>query len=239
MSRLNLDIKRLYNGKMSRGFIFSTGEFYHLYNRGNDKRTIFCDKKDYERFLSLLYLCNSDVSLHRSNYFNLSLNEILELDRGEGIVDIGAYCLMPNHFHILVHEKKEGGISIFMQKVSTAYTMYFNNKYERSGSLFEGRFRAKHISGNNHLKYLYSYIHLNPIKIRDAHWKERDLPEISKYKQFLYSYNYSSYIDYVNNSRLERYILSKTAFPEYFGASKDFDEFINDWLGLKNVKVEP
>ncbi len=80
--------------------------------------------------------------------------EFLSLPRGNQLVSIGAYCLMSNHLHLLLREEEESGISLFMQKVSTAYTMYFNRKYKRTGSLFAGRFKAQHAGNDNYLKYL-------------------------------------------------------------------------------------
>ena len=111
---------------------FATGEYYHLYNRGNSKQKIFLDDEDYNHFVKLLYLCNSVRSI---TYRDVTKN-VYDFDREETLVFIGAYCLMPNHFHILVKEKSEKGISKFMQKISTAYSMYFNNKYKRTGGLF-------------------------------------------------------------------------------------------------------
>ena len=117
---------------MSRKIIFSLGENYHIYNRGNDKRVTFQNKTDYDRFIALLYLCNSVKNIRLSDYPKVKLEKLLDIKRGETIVDIGAYCLMPNHFHLLIHEKTENGISKFMQKLLTAYTMYFNKKNERT-----------------------------------------------------------------------------------------------------------
>ena len=113
---------------------FEIDEYYHLYNRGTEKRIIFLDEQDYKHFLFLMYICNTQKSI--------VLREIDELfDRGEAIIEIGAYCLMPNHFHILVREKIENGISTYMRKLLTAYSMYFNKKYKRSGKLYEGVFK--------------------------------------------------------------------------------------------------
>jgi len=140
------------------------GEFYHLYNRGTDKRVIFLDNQDYHRFLFLMYICNTLKSIELRN-----IGE--NFDRGETIIDIGAYCLMPNHFHILVHEKEEGGISKYMLKLMTSYSMYFNKKYKRTGKLYEGVFKSTHAGSDRYLKYLYSYIHLNPAKLIDKNWK--------------------------------------------------------------------
>ncbi|KKT19003.1 MAG: Transposase, partial [Parcubacteria group bacterium GW2011_GWB1_43_8] len=90
---------------MSRKTTFSLGENYHIYNRGNDKRVTFQNKTDYDRFIALLYLCNSVKNIRLSDYPKVKLEKLLDIKRGETIVDIGAYCLMPNHFHLLIHEK--------------------------------------------------------------------------------------------------------------------------------------
>src|SRR3989338_8322180 len=160
---------------MSRNLEFSIDEYYHLYNRGVEKRVIFEDKNDYSRFVGLLYACNSEVSfnareLNKGETFAETV--LREADREEPLVSIGAYSLMPNHFHLLVKEIKEGGISAFMQKLSTAYTMYFNKKRSRSGVLFQGVFKSQHINSDEYLKYLFSYIHLNPIKLVESGWKD-------------------------------------------------------------------
>lgn len=130
-----------------------TNSYYHIYNRGTEKRKIFTGEKDYSRFLASLFLCNSqkpaDLKLQGS-----TLYELLQNDRGETLVDICAYCLMPNHFHLLLYEKNEGGISKFMQKLQTAYTMYFNKKNERSGALFQGTYKLSLADTDNYLKYL-------------------------------------------------------------------------------------
>lgn len=222
---------------------FAPREYYHIYNRGTEKRLIFLDEVDYVRFLSLLYLCNSSLPVHRSDYINASLNTLLALPRGESIVDIGAYCLMPNHFHFLLHECTEGGISTFMQKISTAYIMYFNKRYERSGSLFQGRFRAEHLDTDNYLKYMFAYIHLNPIGIIDKGWKKHQIHNKIKAKEYLNSYRFSSYLDYTgeNLRNPEGKILNREAFPEYFKTPNDFESFLEDWISLAvdNVKVQP
>src|SRR3989344_7978889 len=131
---------------MLRKISFAPEEFYHLYNRGVDKRNIFTCVNDYNRFVTLLYLCNNTkpTSIEHELRSGRVFTELLNTERGKLLVDIGAYCLMPNHFHILIREKDNNGISTFMKKLSTAYSMYFNNKYKRSGALFEGRFKAQH-----------------------------------------------------------------------------------------------
>jgi putative transposase len=222
---------------MTRPFEFAHGEYYHIYNRGTDKRKIFLDNHDRERFISLLFLCNSGIPLHRSDRGDTSLQKILETPRETTLVDIGAYCLMPNHFHILVHEQTEGGISLFMQKLATAYTMYFNKRNDRKGSLFEGTFRAKHASDDDYLKYLFAYIHLNPIGTIEDGWKTHHIKNKKKAEEFLASYPYSSYLDYARstNERPEGVIINKLAFPEYFEKATDFKDYVNDWMTNEEI----
>lgn len=213
---------------MERKFEFSIGEFYHIYNRGNNKTPIFLSNTDYKRFTKLLFLCNSDQPVVTKTVQGRTLDKI---QRGEAIVEIGAYCLMPNHFHILLKEKIENGISLFMQKLSTAYSMYFNKVNERSGGLFEGKFKATHVDSDEYLKYLFAYIHLNPVKMIDPGWKENGIADRVKAKEYLAKYGFSSYLDYASDQKREEgLIFNKSAFPEYFVGFKEFDDLINEWL---------
>lgn len=201
---------------------FAHGEFYHLYNRGNDKRTIFLDEKDYEHFLYLMYIFNTSI--------NIELRNIDEnFDRGETIVDIGAYCLMPNHFHILISEKIDGGISKYMLKLMTGYSMYFNKKYERTGKLYEGVFKSTHIDNDRYLKYLYSYIHLNPAKLIDKKWKENKSRNSTGLLMYVYSYPYSSLKEYLHKNFL---ILNPKEFPVYFNKLADHKSELFEWLSF-------
>ncbi len=221
---------------MQRKIEFSIGEYYHIYNRGTEKRAIFIESKDYKRFKILLYLCNSSepVDMHSVFRSGSTIPGIFKKDRGDTLVDIGAYCLMPNHFHILIREKIENGISKFTKKLLTAYSMYFNNKNTRKGTLFEGSFQAKHVDSDIYLKYLFAYIHLNPVKLIDSDWKEKGIKNIEEAKEHLNGYQFSSFLDYKNISRLEEKIINKKSFPEYFCTQKDFNSFINEWLILKS-----
>ena len=159
----------VYTLLMARGFEFAIDEFYHGYNRGNDKRAIFLDDDDKERFQKLLYLCNGTKALDfRAIPHGLSA---YEHEVGEPLVAIGVYSLMSNHLHLLMKEIIVNGISIFMQKLGTAHTMFFNKKYDRSGSLFQGPFKAKHINNDRYLKYIYAYIHLNQVDLIEPGWK--------------------------------------------------------------------
>ena len=201
---------------------FAPGEFYHLYNRGTEKRIIFKDKRDYAHFLFLMYICNTTKSIELRNVGE-------NFDRGETIVDIGVYCLMPNHFHFLVREKTENGISKYMLKLMTAYTMYFNKKHNRIGKLYEGTFKSIHSDKDTYLKYLYSYIHLNPAKIINSNWKkdkERDTKTLLKY---IFDYPYSSIKEYIDKNFR---IINPSPFPAYFEKITDHKKELFEWLSL-------
>lgn len=205
---------------------FAQDEYYHLYNRGNSKQKIFLDKGDYLHFLKLLYLCNS-----KRNFVTRDILEnAYDFDRIDTFVYIGAFCLMPNHFHILIKEKEEGGISKFMQKLSTAYAMYFNTVNKRTGSLFEGKFKAEHLDTDKYLKYIFSYIHLNPMKLIDKDWKENGIKNIKETKKYLANYKYSSYGEYMGEQRFQSKILSREKFPNYFPDKNKFENEIIDWI---------
>lgn len=216
---------------MRRQTSFLVGEFYHIYNRGTDKRIIFTSEHDHRRFILLLYLCNSVVPVNISVFLEkgLSFLELFGVERGDTLVDIGAFCLMPNHFHLLLHEKTENGISQFMKKLLTAYSMYFNAKYDRKGSLFEGPFKEKHIDVDEYLNWVFSYIHLNPIKLIDSNWKENGISDSVSAKNFMKDYKYSSYYDYFIDNRPESTILNKNAFPENFSQLNDFEDIVSEF----------
>lgn len=213
----------------TRNLKFSVDEYYHVYNRGTDKREIFLEDKDRDRFIKLLFIGNCSKAI---NFRDIPKGlPFAEFERGETLIDIGAYVLMPNHFHILIREKVEGGLSIFMNKILTSYSMYFNKKYKRTGRLFEGSFKAKHIDQDEYLKYLFAYIHLNPVKIIDPEWKEKGIQDKIKAEKYLLNYEYSSYLDYLNIDRIQNKILNKESFPQYFEFNK-FSDFINEWLNF-------
>ncbi len=199
------------------------------YNRGVEKRVIFLDDADRERFVKLLYSANSDKSIYLSDYPNIAMSKI---PRGKKIVAIGTWCLMPNHFHILIKEISENGISIFMQKLLSGYSIYFNKKYYRRGTLFESKFKAKHLDTDQYLKYQYTYIHLNPIGIIDSGWKKKEIADKEKARKFLKEYKYLSYKDYVGEEREENIIINKEEFPEYFSTNVEFEDMIEEWINF-------
>src|SRR3989338_8598215 len=191
---------------------FASGEFYHIYNRGNSKQVIFHDKQDYQRFQALLYAVNTNENI----ILRLVFKDRYYFNRNKRLVSIGTYCLMSNHFHLILIQHNEGCISKFMQKLTTAYSMYYNKKYIRTGGLFEGKFKSEHLNEDRYLKYLFSYIHLNPVKLIDKKWKTNGIKNKQKILEFLKNYTYSSYLDYLGTERPEKAILNQESFPKYF-----------------------
>ncbi len=159
---------------MKRRETITKGEYYHVFNRGIEKRSIFLKKGDYERFINSLTLFNTDKP-------SWLVNDILEAGAGffptevERLVGLVAYCVNPNHFHLLLKENQENGVATFMKKVCTGYAMYFNKKNERSGILFQGRFKSVHIDSNDLLLYISAYVNCNSEihnfeKAKDYQW---------------------------------------------------------------------
>jgi REP element-mobilizing transposase RayT len=139
-----------------RNHTFAVDEYYHCYNRGTDKRVVFADKQDYNYFLESIDSYNSNEAFGK-----LRLHQKSPLE--DQIVEVVAYCLLPNHFHMVLKERVEGGISKYMQRIGISYTLYFNEKNNRSGALFQGAFKSKEIGTDQDLRQVISYVTHNNI----------------------------------------------------------------------------
>src|SRR3989344_7524884 len=199
----------------NRKISFSPNEWFHCFNRGIDRRLIFNRNEDRERFLQLLYICNSTQNIHRSDFLLRQTKEILALPRKNPIVSIGSYCLMSNHYHLLLKEIIDGGITQFMRKLGTAYTMYFNKKYERTGNLLTKPFRARHIGEDRYFQRVVDYIHCNPAELIEPGWKNGTVHNIDNLEKKLLKYRYSSFPDYNRIKRDTRAIISGDGFDVY------------------------
>ena len=217
---------------MRRDKPFVPGEIYHLYARGIEKREVFLTDFEYKRFQLSLFLANDKhgkVHMPNTLKYYTSDNHIQweaiykDYKRSDPLVDILAYTLMPNHFHLLVKERphEKSGVSEFMRKIITGYAQYFNLAHERKGPLFEGAFKSKHVDDEPYFRWLFSYIHLNPVKLIDPAWKNRTVNNISKVQDFLNTYTYSSYLDYAGAERSEKAVISPSLLPEYFSPATD------------------
>lgn len=215
---------------------FAEGEYYHVYNRGNSKQKIFLDTADYKRFQQLLFIANASKAF---TFRDAKKVDIFNFDRGEQLVNIEAYCLMPNHFHILFTPIQPDGAKKFIHKLSTAFSMYFNSRHERTGVLFEGRFKSQYADSDEYLKYLFSYIHLNPIKLIQSDWKDVGLHDPAAAMKFLEKYQYSSLPDLMHwQRRQERFILDSKIAKDYFQSYSDWFDEMNIWLTYKDTITE-
>lgn len=221
-----------------RNIQFEVGQYYHIYNRGVDKRTIFTNTSDYLRFLESLYWFN-DTKPHelrelkrcgnRGDWISVDYGDPISAHTRSEITEICAYCLMSNHFHLLLKESYEGGITKFMHKLSLGYTLYFNEKYKRSGCLFQGRFKAVAIKTDEQLKHVTRYIHLNPAELKEPKIKESRVYNKENLVKFLENYKWSSYQDFIGK-RDKNYILNKKALPKWFNSFNEYKNFTEDWI---------
>jgi len=210
---------------------FAPNEWYHCFTRGVDKRTVFEDEADFNRFTELLYLANSSETIDRGRIQHLAHANIFSVPRGDTFVSIGAYCLMGNHPHLLIRENKEGGISKFMHKVFTGYTMYFNIKRKRVGNLFVTPFRSKHINDDTYLKRVTQYIHLNPAEVFESGWKGGGAKNLRSLEKKLLEYPYSSMQDYFGTEKLK-------GRPERFLLDQEVASLVNGHSLLSEVLSE-
>ena len=203
----------------------------HVLNRGVDKRKIFIDDKDYFRFIHDLYEFNDINNVNTTFYkFKKIKNGNIENKKARKLlVYIYAYCLMPNHYHLLLEEKVENGISLFMKKLNMGYARYFNLKYDRSGALFQGKYKAVAIRDDSHFIYIPYYIHANPLDIEFSEWRDRKLKNTKDALDFLNNYRWSSHLDYIGIKNFPSLI--KTDFlNEVFGGEEGYKKKIKQWL---------
>jgi len=222
---------------------FSKNHFYHIYNRGVEKRDIFGDDNDRWRFLQALYLFN-DIEPSNNilwqvgrDYGRTTFKTIkvsLEKRERKPLVRLMADCLMPNHYHLLIEEIRDGGISKFMHKFGTGYTNYFNEKNKRVGSLFQGEFKAVMIDDYDQLEYLLVYINvINPGQLIEPLLKRDGARNINKIKKFAETYLWSTHQEYL--SKRNSVIIDKGILGEIFSSSKKYRDFISVILEGKKI----
>jgi len=141
-----------------------------------------------------------------------------------------AFCLMPNHFHLVLRQKKENGVPLFMKKLGGGYAMYFNEKYQRVGSLFQGRFKAIAVADEAYFLQLSRYVHLNPAGLAERGWKDKGIGDWRKVGEFLENYRWSSYLDYIGKKNFPS-LTSREFLLEMFGGNPvEYGKFVREWL---------
>lgn len=183
-------------------------QIYHVFNRGVARLPICQDKRDYNRFLEAIYYYQFQGP--KPQFSQIKRFKDLNFEKNKKIVEILGYCLMPNHYHFLLRQLQDNGISEFISRFSNSYTKYFNTRHERVGPLLQGQFKAVRIASDEQLIHVSRYIHLNPV----ASFLVRDLKE----------FPWSSYLGYIG---LEK---NKNCSPEFissmFKGPKDYEEFV-------------
>lgn len=205
---------------------FDSDSMYHVYNRGVNKMNIFNDERDYAVFLSFLKyaLLSNEVekSLESVDVSQLSEAQRFNLRR-EGLADrlsLVSYCLMPNHFHLLLYQYDRDAITVLMRSVATGYSMYFNKIHNRIGSLFQGVYKASKIDNDAYWDHISRYIHLNPIDIGEDYRR----------------YEYSSYRVYVGLKNQEW--VKPDIILDGFSSVLDYEKFVEDYQVDKELNQE-
>jgi putative transposase len=198
-----------------------TGEFYHILNRGVASQPTFLSKRDYQRASLLLpYYQHLSPPFKFSRFLKFSKtkqSEVLQMMRKHGnlLVEIVAYCLMPNHFHFILKQLSDEGISKFVSDVTNSYTRYFNTKYERKGPIFQGKFKAVRVETEEQLLHLSRYIHLNPLS-----------SYVVKTTKDLENYSYSSFPEYLQEAGDE--LCQKGLTLNNFKTASAYKDFVLD-----------
>lgn len=212
---------------------------YHVFNSGINSKNIFLDEFDFERFVQSIFLSNNfnsfrGVSKIEKNRHLFSLEDIGKILKEKNIVieplvEIHSYCLMPNHFHFLLTEKRSGGISLFFQKLCNSYGKYFCKKYQYKGSVFAGRFKTIEIRNKEDLKLLFSYINvINPGQIAEPYLKIKGVENFPAVWESIEKYKWSSGPNFLKQTN--SMILNKKVFLKLFLNIKDYTFFSKSLL---------
>jgi len=206
------------------------GDIFHILNRGVEKRKIFLGEENYLRFVYNLYDFNNTENVTESFYYRRVSDVRRPRIVKRELVNVICWCLMPNHPHILVLEKINGGAGIFSKKIIGGYTKYFNGINERSGVLFQGRSKIIPIKKDEHFLHIPYYIFSNPIKLIEPHWKEKGIKDLKRVIDFLDNYKWSSLPDIIGRDNFP-FVINKKLFFEIFDTNeKQFKKDFIEWL---------
>ncbi len=221
---------------------FTETALYHIYNRGVEKRKIFLDDQDYLRFIHSLFEFNDvkpavptnqrfEIS-HPSKAKEIHLSQSLEvkpLKRREKLVEILIFTLMPNHFHLLIQQVRENGVVKFMQKIGTGFTMYFNQRYNRVGSLFQGTYKARVVARDTHFIHIPYYLHANPLDLKFPEWRKKEIGNCKRAMNFLENYRWSSFRDYIGIKSFPS-VINKGLLTDFWGGPENYRKETKKWL---------
>lgn len=215
-------------------------EIYHILNRSIDKKKIFRDKQDYFRFIHNLFVLNDQKVVSTTHSFHKGFKDnelrVRKFRRPRKLlVDIYAFCLMPNHYHLLLSPKVENAVPKFAQKLGVAYVKYFNQKYKRKGTLFEGKYKRILIRKEPHFYHLPYYIHFNPLDLKYKEWREGKLRNYKQAMEFMNNYRWSSHLDYIGKKNFPS-ITNRIFLTKIVGKPEEYKKSIRQWL--RNLELE-
>lgn len=216
----------------NRYLVFANDQIYHVFNRGVERRLIFTNKREYQRAVDTIwYYRYGQLPMRLSEFFALSKERkttfLAKLEHDQQLsVSILGYCLMPNHFHFIIKQLRDAGVSNFAANVANSYTKYFNTRHKRIGHLFQGPFKAVRVETDEQLLHLTRYVHLNPfvsfvVKLGD-----------------LESYPWSSFSEYLGKTSQK---LCDTGFINgHFSTIEKYRQFVFDQAdyGQKLEQIE-
>ncbi len=206
---------------------------FHVFNRGMAKQDIFRDEADYYRFVYCLYKLNNQGGAIRTRKDRFNL-ELPEQDR---IVEILKWSLLPNHYHLLLCEAREGGVTDFIKRLGNAYTKYFNTRYEKSGYLFQNKAKVVEVENESQFMYIPFYIDFNPLDLKFPSWKKNDRIKEKEATKFLTEYRWSSFRDYAGEVNFPQVINIKM-FNELFDTNeKKYLNDIREWFKIDSPRV--
>ncbi len=215
---------------------------YHIVNRGVEKRDIFLKGQDYSRFILGLEFFNQDHGIDLWDFItreeSRTIFERLEAERNKhhaNIVELLAFVLMPNHYHLIVREVVKGGIIRFMRKMG-GYVGYFNRQHNRVGPLFQSRYKAVPVF-NDHLKTVFNYVHTNPVEIKEACWKKGDVKHLKEAHEWLCDYKWSSYRDYIGIPTFPT-TTQRHFYLKLYGSQKKCRKVVENWVKNKAKYLE-
>jgi len=198
--------------------------------RGVEKRDIVLDDSDRLRFIHNLYAFND---LNPVQNYEIPTRQ-KGLQKRSLLVYIHAFCLMQNHYHLLVSEAVENGVSLFMKKLNMGYTKYFNERYTRSGALWQGKYRKVLITNNAHFLYIPFYIHLNPLDYVMPEWREGRVNNVRAALKHLSTYRWSSHLDYLGIKNFPS-ITHRNELQENLGIKQNYENIIAEIISDKTL----
>jgi putative transposase len=220
---------------MTRKTIFVLDEYYHVFSRTILNIPEFRNYEHANRLIKTFLLANSTNSTNAFNYLrdcrNPAFEEALKIARkGKKLVDILCYAVMSDHYHFLLKELKEKGITEFIRKSNISISKYINIKNSRKGPLFESRFKSKHVDSNEYLLHLSLYIHLNPLDIiQGKEWREHGLKDWENAKRNLLDYPWSSLRHFLSKEAVDPMISGEEIILDQFNSKGDYEKFLKNW----------